>query len=363
MTKKLLGSLELNRIYQRDCLEGMEMIPDKSLDLIVIDPPYNIGKDKRWDMWKTVEEYVNWMSCVFKECERVLKPNGSFYWFHNDMDQIRKLMDALDGTSFVYKQLITWNKIDPSFKNYGYVQQRLSIDMMRNYYNGFTEYCAYYTFKDREGLKEIYDDENCFKTIRDYLKEEKRRSGMTNKQFSLIFSEYTGKTEGCKDRSVIEHYFSNKQWTLPTKELYENVLQKTGYFSRSYHDLLTEYSILRDEYETLRIQYEKERYPFNVATVKDDLRANSNVWLYPPAKNLGHVTPKPVEMIENIILHSSNEGDTVLDCFMGSGTTAVAATRLNRNFIGFERETEYVKIANQRLEAVQDEIAERKLIE
>ena len=55
-------------------------------------------------------------------------------------------MDYLDNeTEFIFKQFITWNKIDPSFKNHGYVQLRLSVDMMRNYYNGFTEYCLYYT--------------------------------------------------------------------------------------------------------------------------------------------------------------------------------------------------------------------------
>jgi len=350
MTKKIIGSVELDRIYQMDCVEGMRLLPDDSVALIVIDPPYNIGKDKRWDKWKTVDSYVEFMAEVFRECERVLKPNGSFYWFHNDMNQIRKLMDSLDSTSLVFKQLITWNKIDPSFKNYGYVQQRLSVDMMRNYYNGFTEYCVYYTFKDREGLKEIYDDESLFKPIREYLKEEKKNSGLTNKQFSLLFSDYTGKTDGCKDRSVIEHYFSNKQWTLPTKDLYENVLQKTGYFAKPYEELNAEYEKMRDEYELLRLQYESERYPFNVATVKDDLRANSNVWLYPPAPKQGHITPKPIEMIENIIRHSSNEGDIVLDCFIGSGTTAVAAARLNRHFIGFERESEYIEIANKRLD-------------
>lgn len=42
--KKLLGSLELNRIYQRDVIEGMKMIPDNSIYLIIADPPYNIGK-------------------------------------------------------------------------------------------------------------------------------------------------------------------------------------------------------------------------------------------------------------------------------------------------------------------------------
>lgn len=40
MSKRLVGSLELNRIYQRDCIEGMRMLPDKAVDLIVTDPPY-----------------------------------------------------------------------------------------------------------------------------------------------------------------------------------------------------------------------------------------------------------------------------------------------------------------------------------
>lgn len=333
MTKKLIGELELNRIYQRDCLEGMRMIPDKSVDLIVIDPPYNIGKDKRWDKWKTVDGYVEFMTEVFNECERVLKTNGSFYWFHNDMTQIRRLMDSLDATSFVFKQLITWNKIDPSFKNYGYVQQRLSIDMMRNYYNGFTEYCTYYTFQPDKNETQLESARLGFLQLLDYAR--KVREFIKPKYSRQYMIESIG------DGSS-QHFLEpdGPQWKLCTEETYKKLIEihhinKMPGFKN---------------YEELYQEFEKSRYVFNTTRVKDDLRANSNVWLYPPAKNLGHITPKPVEMIENIICHSSNEGDIVLDCFMGSGTTAVAATRLGRNFIGFEREREYVELANKRLD-------------
>ena len=64
---------------------------------------------------------------------------------------------------------------------------------------------------------------------------------------------------------------------------------------------------------------------------------------------LPHATPKPLDMIERIIKASSNEGDLVLDCFMGSGTTAVAAKRLGRNYIGCDICEEYVDITNRRL--------------
>ena len=64
---------------------------------------------------------------------------------------------------------------------------------------------------------------------------------------------------------------------------------------------------------------------------------------------MGHITPKPLDMIERIIKASSNEGDLVLDCFAGSGTTAVAAKKLKRNFICGEMNQEYVAISQQRL--------------
>ena len=92
-------------LYNDNCLNKFKDIPDKSVDLVLIDPPYNIGKDV-WDKWPTVEAYVEFMGQVFKECERVLKPNGSFYWFHNDFLQIVELQNWINrNTNFIFKQL------------------------------------------------------------------------------------------------------------------------------------------------------------------------------------------------------------------------------------------------------------------
>ncbi|CAH0304558.1 DNA-methyltransferase [Priestia megaterium] len=351
MTKKLIGELELNRIYQRDCIEGMRMLPDKSVDLVVIDPPYNIGKDKRWDKWKTVDSYVGFMTEVFRECERVLKPNGSFYWFHNDMNQIRKLMDSLDKTSFVFKQLITWNKIDPSFRNYGYVQQRLSVDMMRNYYNGFTEYCVYYTFEDETGLEKV-NVRGSYESLIEILESDYRNSGLSKDDVVTLFQNegrYSSYASARVHASYKLGWNGGKRFDLMDEKMYK-FLAKSIKWSITYADLKAKYNKIRQGLEETRVEFENDRYVFNTATVKDDLRANSNVWLYPPAQKQGHITPKPVDMIENIIRHSSNEGDIVIDCFMGSGTTAVASAKLKRNFIGFERESEYIEIANKRLD-------------
>lgn len=62
-----------------------------------------------------------------------------------------------------------------------------------------------------------------------------------------------------------------------------------------------------------------------------------------------HPTQKPLKLIEEFLLLSSNSGDLILDPFMGSGTTAVASIRTNRNFIGFELQKEYFDIANKRI--------------
>ena len=64
----------------------------------------------------------------------------------------------------------------------------------------------------------------------------------------------------------------------------------------------------------------------------------------------GHPTIKPLDIIENLIINSSQENDTILDCFMGSGTTGVACIKLNRNFIGIELDEKYFNIAKERIE-------------
>jgi site-specific DNA-methyltransferase (adenine-specific) len=354
MAKQLLGSLELNRIYQRDCLEGMRLIMDDSVDLIVIDPPYNIGKDKRWDKWKTVDEYVEFMSEVFTECERVLKPNGSFYFFHNDMMQIRKLMSAVDETSFEFKQFIVWNKRFDGARNKGFLDGFIEPEGLRNYQQ-MTEYLLYYVkpsgveYGDT-GWERVRLDVTNFKKLRDYFCELHKSTGLTKKKLIELVGQ---RVDHCLR-------YKSSQWGLPTKDTYSELVKYVdvaSFETRSFESLTDEFERLRASYVELVDQYEGERYTYN------NQRTHHSVWNYEIAQKQGHITPKPVELIENVILHSSNTGDVVLDCFMGSGTTAVASVLTNRNFIGFERESEYIQISNQRLEAVEDEIAERKLTE
>ena len=84
-------------------------------------------------------------------------------------------------------------------------------------------------------------------------------------------------------------------------------------------------------------------------------RALSNVWsdispIVPwSSEKVAHPTQKPLKLMERCVTVWSNVGDTIIDFTMGSGTVGVACKKLNRNFIGIEKNEEYFNIAKKRL--------------
>ena len=89
-----------------------------------------------------------------------------------------------------------------------------------------------------------------------------------------------------------------------------------------------------------------------------DYNRTENITHYPTVLNYKvvmekekvHPAQKPIKLLEDLILGFSNENDTILDCFMGSGTTGVACINTNRNFIGIELDEKYFEIAKKRIE-------------
>ncbi len=80
------------------------------------------------------------------------------------------------------------------------------------------------------------------------------------------------------------------------------------------------------------------------------MSVRSNIWRYSVGqKNVNHPAIFPEQLANDHIISWSNEGDTVLDCFMGSGTTGKMALLNNRKFIGIEKDAGYFEIAKQRL--------------
>lgn len=134
---------------------------------------------------------------------------------------------------------------------------------------------------------------------------------------------------------VIDHFtrYGSSQWSLPTKEVYEELTER--YNLREWSGF-REYEDLRREYEDLRPVHHLDKNHKNVWSMKRE-----------KGKNL-HSCQKPIDILTRLIQVHSNEEAIVLDCFMGSGSTAVACLNTNRQFIGVELDEHYYQIAKDR---------------
>lgn len=227
--------MELNRIYNEECVIGMKGIPDDSIDLIVTDPPYKItprgsGGNSGGMFQKsivntggvfkhntiTIEEYI-------EEFYRVLKPSGHCYIMTNNKN-IREFLNKISETKFHFIKNLIWVK-DNKIMGQTYMSQFEYIIMLRKGKHKKINYC------------------------------------------------------GTSDVISVE----NKK--------------------------------MKDE---------------NNKTIHD--------------------TEKPVKLNEILIENSSQQGETILDPFIGIGSLAIAAANTNRNYIGFEIDEEYYNTSISRIE-------------
>ncbi len=106
--------IELNKIYNKDCLEFMKDIPNEYIDLIIADPPYFSIVKEDWDnQWETKDEYLLWCEKWINECKRILKQTGSMYiWggVGEKSDTIIHIKLLADKIGLYFKDWITWKK-------------------------------------------------------------------------------------------------------------------------------------------------------------------------------------------------------------------------------------------------------------
>jgi len=241
--------LELNKIYNMDCLEGMKLIPDKSIDMILCDLPYGTTKCK-WDV-------VIPFKPLWEQYERIIKDNGAIVLFGSEPFSSSLRLSKIE----LFKYDWIWDKVSVvGFANAKKMPLR-NIEVISVFYKNQPTY-------NPQGLIKI--------------KPKKIKNGRTHKE------------KGEKGITAING----------------------GRFKEDY---IQEYT----------------NYPKQILTFNRE-------------KGL-HPTQKPVALFEYLIKTYTNEGETVLDNCMGSGTTAVACINTNRNFIGFELDKHYCDIANKRI--------------
>lgn len=310
------------KLLNGDCMELFKDIKDNSIDLILCDPPYgtfegfneedkdnnrnrkNLSKIGKWDTKLDTESMLN-------ECRRVLRPNGKCILFSQEPFTSELITSDINDLRFCYP--LYWKK-NCSGNVLGAKKQCLQyIEVM----------CLF--------QKKLYGDEKYADSpAKAYLKAELEKTGLTVPQVNKLI--------GCK--SMASHYFGDgRQFALPSEKHYK-ALQTTGFFQKPYE-------WIRD---TKVVDYPSV---FNLCGAK----SKSNVFEYakPSSNKSVHPTQKPTELLEDILKTFSNEGDTVLDFTMGSGSTGVACMHTNRNFVGIEKDKHYFEIAKDRIENADNE--------
>lgn len=306
-----------NRIICADCLDILRQLPDKCVDLVLTDPPYFGIVKNDWDnQWKDIFDFQKWVGELGKEFLRVLKDNGSFYWFGDDKT-IAYCQVELDKY-FRLLNSIVWKK------NNGMCQK--GAGSVYRCFAPITERCLFYDKgEDKTGLEMV--KEVMPNPVADYLKSELLRKFETIANIrKFVIHELK------MDSAMVNRWFDGD--SIITKEKWDTIKEKLGdgYLSKEYEEL-------RKEYEELRRPWNNDRKAFDVLD-------------FPVCTDDGrfHPTQKPLALISYLMERSTRQGDLVLDCFSGSGTTAVACHNLKRRFICIERDKEYCEASIKRLE-------------
>lgn len=248
----------LNKVFCEDAVQGLARIPNASIDLIVTDPPYNLGKDYGNASDKqSIDEYLAWTEKWIDAALPKLKDSGSLYIFLT-WRFAPEIFVMLKQRMTMINEII-WDRRVPSMggsvRNYTSVHDNIGLFVLKKNY-----------YFDLDAVRIPYDEH----------------------------------TKKLRSRSI----FVGSKWL------------EMGYNPK-------------DLWSVSRLHKEHPE------------RAE-------------HPTQKPLEIIERMIKASCPPGGVVLDLFMGSGTTAVAALRCGRQFVGFELNTDYCAVIEKRLQDERD---------
>ena len=303
--------------------------------LIHADPPYGMGKEK--DGVENDNLYVDKLDRFqmdwFRAFRRVLSDNGSVYIWGNaeDLWRLWFIGGLKEVERLTFRNEVVWQK--------NQAQGRMS-DKHRQYPTG-SERCLFFMIGE-QGFNNNADNYwEGWEPIRKYLADERDALGWNNKIVANFF--------GFHPR-MADHWFSQSQWSFITEEQYKRLQAeaKSNGFKREYDELKREYDELKREYDELKREFYATRAYFD--NTHDNM---TDVWEYPGVTGedrLGHATPKPVAMIERCIKSSSEADGIVIEPFLGSGTTLIAAEKTNRKCYGMEISPKYCDVIIQRWE-------------
>ncbi len=303
--------MNINHIYNSECLSGLKDLPANSIHCCVTSPPYyglrDYGNDAQIGLEKTPEEYIQKLVDVFREVSRVLTKDGTL-WL-NIGDSYAGSMKGAAGypdNAMNYKQ----------GTNRGTLGKATLVKQ-----------CTGCKSKDLIGIPWM-------------LAFALRSDGWYLRQ-DIIWSKPSVMPESVKDRCTKSHEYifllsKNKKYYFDN----ESIAEPTSSFD----------TVIRDR-DATKLNNTPGRTKMQGLIRNDYLTRNKrSVWTVAtqPLRE-AHFATFPEKLITDCIKAGSPEGGIVLDPFMGSGTTAIVARKLNRSYVGFELNSDYVSIANKRL--------------
>jgi DNA modification methylase len=298
-----------------------KLMNGEKADLAHNDPPYGMKKENdgvlndNLNYDDLLEFNEQWIPLQFSH----LKENGSWYCWGIDeplMDIYSNILRPYQkDAKLTFRNLITWDKGNGQGQN----------STLKTSYAMADEKCLFAMMGVQCSNNNADGFFQSWKPIRDYLINEKNKMGWSIDKIIDITR-----------KSSASHYFSKSQWQFPTREHYNSIKKA----SRG--------EAFNKEYELLKLEYELTRAYFN--NTHDNM---NNVWHFArhnkDGSEGGHATPKPILLCERAIKSSCPEGGLVIDSFMGSGSTMVAAHQLNRKCYGMELDPKYCQVIVDRM--------------
>ena len=354
--------LELNRIYNMDCLEGIKLLDDNSVDSIVTDPPYELGfMGKKWDSTGIAYNVELW-----KECLRVLKPGGHLLAFGGTRTYHR-MVCAIEDAGFEIRDCIQWLYSTGFPKSHDISK---AIDKKLGAERNRIKFAQSNTWREREGRMDrqatIPDNNPVTPEAKQWdgwgtaLKPAHEPIVVARKPISEktiaenVLKWGTGglNIDGCRiGTEEIKTHGKRKgqgvslEWSKYTSpEGYEGGIHR-GRFPAN---------VILDE-EAGRMLDEQHKGAsrfFYCAKASGSERGDYN----------NHPTVKPLSLIKHLVSLVTPVGGISLDPFMGSGTHAIACMELGVNFIGMEKEKNYYEISIRRIEEYKQKQDEKKNI-
>ena len=294
----------INKVVQGDCVESLKELPDNCVNLVCIDPPYNIAKDE-WDKLGIVkkgyggnvensfgDKYFKWMSEVFVEIERVLKPNGSFFFFHNDFRMTAILDNKIqEQTKFVFKNMIIWNKRFEGSPKKGFLDGFIVKEGLTSF-NKMCEYIMFYTFN------------NAWKIKKTRIEKKVKQTTISKEILSKIYYQYETE-DGKKNRISVATEKEALEYLTNNNITYKSLKKCGGKMTGWYSNIETGKNYVTKE--TIKPITKHLGLTYDDIVPKFRNQKNSHcVWNYDlDSKKIGHLTPKPISLLENIILHTT----------------------------------------------------------